>query len=108
MAPPPPAASTPAGWLAPQAASTRSGAQSAKVAMSGTPAKIETDQPTLRTPDAALPHLRSACMISSCNRSNAQSGARGERLGLANGPVNPANSRVRDWFRMRTRPPERA
>jgi hypothetical protein len=55
--------------------------------MSGMAAEMAAKRPTLRTPDAALPGSMFACMISSCNRSDAQFWR--EKLGLAEGPVNP-------------------
>ena len=68
--------------------------------MSGAPAKIATDKPTLRVGNAALPRLSFACMITSCNRSNAQFLSASEKARLGPPARQPAqNSRVRDWFR---------
>jgi len=62
---------TPAGRLAPHAASAASGMASANAAMSGTPAN-NASRPTLRTPDTEPPRSSLTCMIASCNRSNAR------------------------------------
>jgi hypothetical protein len=52
----------PAEWLAPQAAKAEFGMKKESVATIEAPATIATDNPALRTRDAALPRLRIVCI----------------------------------------------